>query len=178
MNPLQPEAQVGARGVIRSAGVWLGKVIAPFTGKNQFSLSKINELRAAVNCFLNLTTSGGIKATMADTGWHLDGSGSGNGAGGMPGSGSGMNYRGTYSNANAYVVGDVVRVKDGGAATLGVWICVVPVAAGGTLPLWPEPHDVNPANSNTWELIAMSPKLLSGCAGGTSHSYYLGLIEV
>lgn len=63
---------------------------------------------------------------------------------------SGMNYRGTYDNANSYAAGDVVRVRSG--TSQGIWVCVIDQPASGSAPVYPEPADSS--GTNNWDMLA------------------------
>jgi hypothetical protein len=92
------------------------------------------------------------------------------------GGSGGMNYRGTYDITKIYAVQDVVRVRSG--SSQGVWICVVANGAPTPqAPTWPEPHDVDISKPNYWEMLALPPKSYTGCSGGASKTFYIGMIE-
>lgn len=142
------------------------------------SAADLNVLVRVLNAFLNpkVVVGQGNRVDIADGVWMLTIDNTILGSGTAPAPASGINYRGTYDNAQAYAEGDVVRVRNG-SYPLGVWICVQAVNANGTPPSFPEPNDTNPALSNTWELLSLSPKTFQGCAGGANHNFYIAMIE-
>jgi hypothetical protein len=90
------------------------------------------------------------------------------------GSGGGT-YAGTYVNANAYSVGQIVRVQStttvgGVTPTLGVFGCVAAVPAlgsGNQVPQYPEPT----SGTVYWHLLAFGPQETGECNGSSGNLY-------
>ena len=82
---------------------------------------------------------------------------------------TGGGYSGTYDHNRSYKVGEIVRVESravvgGVAPSLGVFGCVVPVAAGGMgnqVPQYPEP-----AGTVYWHLLTLPIQATQVCQGG------------
>jgi Domain of unknown function (DUF5122) beta-propeller len=150
MNQLQPTGV--ATGVLRSLGIWAGKKLAPFTGKNVFSVSKHNEVLAAANCFLNPQVHiGGTspQVFVGDSGWGIQ-IPAGTTAG--PAGTGNMNYRGAYSAGTDYAVDDVVYTGSTPAARY-FYVCEIANGPGTSV------HATDPTEAGTiyWRLISQPP---------------------
>jgi hypothetical protein len=93
------------------------------------------------------------------------------------GSGGGGGYAGTYTNATAYSVGNIVRVEttatsSGTTATLGVFGCINATTAnagGNEVPQFPEPT----TGTKYWQLIALGVNAISTCSGSGAGTIYI-----
>lgn len=115
-----------------------GNTIAPFSKKDVFSRSRLNELVKAVNCFLRPHISRGDsdQITLSDGGWLTQIAGAaGVGTGGLV-------YRGQYDATQTYNVNDLVYTFPD-ANTRIPWVCLIAnSSASPQAPTWPEPGTV------------------------------------
>lgn len=89
---------------------------------------------------------------------------------------SGLLYFSDYNPGQTYKKNSIVRVRTGNFP-LGVWIAVRDVPPN-TGPVFPEPHDVNPAVQNYWEVLCLGVKQYTGCRGTTQVTVYVNMLEV
>ena len=94
-------------------------------------------------------------------------------SGGGGGGTGNMNYRQLYNSTTTYSFGDVVRVLSG--SSQGVFVCVSSTPVVGVAPVFPEP--MASGGTNTWDCLALGVGQFGGCAGGSSHTFYVCMTE-